>query len=288
MKIQEVLAESQHFLKPGELRGSYTDVQLRALGFRQVQNGSWYISKPRWQQLIQSGQLQETEQEILEITRISPQGFEAGEDYWFRNSYPRLSELKKINNKLSYRIKKTRSHGTIEIYTLDPSREIDFAAELTLDQFRAGDIDTWQVGTIGVNPRYRAQGLASLLYQIYFREVNPTLISGDMQTPGGRRNWASLARNPNIEVTGLLGIGLDFTDQDLPKATVDAWIEKIMSMGAVYRGERGWWYWFQIPIESKDKVLKVTKFKLYHDEGQIPSFGKISYFMLLLATWKGR
>lgn len=40
------------FLRPGELRGSYTDKQLLALGFKQSQNGSWYIKKAVWDKLV--------------------------------------------------------------------------------------------------------------------------------------------------------------------------------------------------------------------------------------------
>lgn len=47
------------FLRPGELRGSYTNAQLQALGFRQARNGAWFIPQRRWQELTQSGQLRE-------------------------------------------------------------------------------------------------------------------------------------------------------------------------------------------------------------------------------------
>lgn len=63
MKILDILKEQQsfHFLRPGELRGSYTNQQLQSLGFRQARTGAWYIAKPRWDQLIRSGQLKEND-----------------------------------------------------------------------------------------------------------------------------------------------------------------------------------------------------------------------------------
>ena len=52
-------SQGMKFLRPGELRGSYSDTQLRAMGFRQARNGAWFISQRRWDQLTQSGQLRE-------------------------------------------------------------------------------------------------------------------------------------------------------------------------------------------------------------------------------------
>ena len=42
------------FLKPGELRGSYTDQQLRNLGFKQARNKSWFIPQTRWDYLVKN------------------------------------------------------------------------------------------------------------------------------------------------------------------------------------------------------------------------------------------
>jgi hypothetical protein len=40
------------FLRPGELGGSYSDDQLRSMGFRRAINGTWYISRAMWEKLI--------------------------------------------------------------------------------------------------------------------------------------------------------------------------------------------------------------------------------------------
>jgi len=47
------------FLKPGELKGSYSDYQLLAMGFKKSQNGSWYIPQVKWDKLIASSQIGE-------------------------------------------------------------------------------------------------------------------------------------------------------------------------------------------------------------------------------------
>lgn len=49
------------FLRPGELKGSYTDAQLQALGFKKSQTGSWVISQDKWKQLVQNKLISETE-----------------------------------------------------------------------------------------------------------------------------------------------------------------------------------------------------------------------------------
>jgi hypothetical protein len=64
MRAQEFITENSgkyKFLRPGELRGSYTDSQLRALGFRQSQSGSWYIALDKWNELVRTKQISESE-----------------------------------------------------------------------------------------------------------------------------------------------------------------------------------------------------------------------------------
>lgn len=50
------------FLRPGELKGSYTDSQLRQLGFRQARNGSWFIAQHKWEQLVRTRQIESLEE----------------------------------------------------------------------------------------------------------------------------------------------------------------------------------------------------------------------------------
>lgn len=47
------------FLKPNQLSGSYTDDKLRSLGFNKSSNGSWYIRRTKYDELVKSGQLKE-------------------------------------------------------------------------------------------------------------------------------------------------------------------------------------------------------------------------------------
>ena len=46
------------WLKPGELRGSYTDQQMRDRGFNQTGTGKWFILLSRWHELIAKKEIQ--------------------------------------------------------------------------------------------------------------------------------------------------------------------------------------------------------------------------------------
>jgi len=75
------LKEALHFVRPGELRGSYSDQQMLQMGFRRAQNGAWYIDQRRWDALLQRGQLREinANDELTVSQQI--------EDYFFKRGY---------------------------------------------------------------------------------------------------------------------------------------------------------------------------------------------------------
>jgi hypothetical protein len=58
MKIFEITSKYK-FIRPGQLRGSYTDQQLTQLGFKKSPNGGWYIETYKWDNLVKSGKLYE-------------------------------------------------------------------------------------------------------------------------------------------------------------------------------------------------------------------------------------
>lgn len=59
-----------------------------------------------------------------------------------------------------------------------------------------------QVNTITVDEDYRGQGIAKALYGIVLTIMKRPLVAGSSQTPGGRRNWASLSQIPGVEMKG--------------------------------------------------------------------------------------
>lgn len=68
-----------------------------------------------------------------------------------------------------------------------------------------------KVDTITVDEDYRGMGIAKALYGIVLTILKFPLLAGQLQTPGGRRNWVSLASIPGVEVKGYFG----FSDNEL-------------------------------------------------------------------------
>ena len=99
-----------------------------------------------------------------------------------------------------------------------------------------------QVETITVDEDYRGRGLAKALYGIVLSIMRRPLLAGKSQTPGGRRNWASLSQIPGVEVNGYVAI--DDYDLDpandlspLGKKQSEAMIDTLMGrLGAEYIG----------------------------------------------------
>jgi len=63
-----------------------------------------------------------------------------------------------------------------------------------------------QVNTITVDEDYRGVGIAKALYGIVLTILKRPLLAGTSQTPGGRRNWVSLASIPGVEMKGWIAI----------------------------------------------------------------------------------
>jgi GNAT superfamily N-acetyltransferase len=61
-----------------------------------------------------------------------------------------------------------------------------------------------QVDTITVDEDYRGGGIAKALYGIVLTIMKRPLLAGGSQTPGGRKNWVSLASIPGVEMKGYI------------------------------------------------------------------------------------
>jgi hypothetical protein len=66
-----------------------------------------------------------------------------------------------------------------------------------------------QVDTITVDEDYRGVGLAKALYGIVLTIMKRPLLAGSSQTPGGRKNWVSLASIPGVQMKGYFGMDED-------------------------------------------------------------------------------
>ncbi len=63
-----------------------------------------------------------------------------------------------------------------------------------------------QVNTITVDEDYRGGGIGKALYGIVLTIMKRPLVAGSSQTPGGRKNWASLSQIPGVELKGYVAI----------------------------------------------------------------------------------
>ena len=106
--------------------------------------------------------------------------------------------------------------------------------------------DAYQVNLIYVDPKARGQSIAKSLYGIALYTLKLTLMAGNEQTRGGRRNWASLSQIPGVEVKGIVVVDDYYLGAVTPaqannmsaqaKRSVDNIIDTVMQLGGDYLG----------------------------------------------------
>jgi GNAT superfamily N-acetyltransferase len=78
-----------------------------------------------------------------------------------------------------------------------------------------------QVDTITVDEDYRGQGVAKSMYGVVLSILRRPLLAGRSQTPGGRRNWISLASVPDVEIKGYIAINQSRFDNQNSDKDID-------------------------------------------------------------------
>ena len=117
-----------------------------------------------------------------------------------------------------------------EIRILDQSGQ-EAVGQLKLMRVGFPINNAYQVSTVTVDEDYRGQGIAKSLYGVALSILKITLIAGSQQTPGGKRNWMSLAQIPGVEVRGY--VELDNNDINKEKN-----VDTVMGqLGGDYLGE---------------------------------------------------
>ena len=89
----------------------------------------------------------------------------------------------------------------LEIRILDQSGQ-EAIGQLKLLRVSFPIDNAYQVSTVTVDEDYRGKGIAKSLYGVALSILKITLLAGSQQTPGGKRNWMSLAQIPGVEVRG--------------------------------------------------------------------------------------
>lgn len=143
------------------------------------------------------------------------------------------------------------------------------------------------VTMIAVDPERRGQGIARALYGIYLSILKYPLLAGTDQSPGGRRNWLSLANIPGVVVQGYIPVMDsdfdDFKDQsDLYGKKFNKFLSSVMAMGGEYLGQKSPRHYFAFDVVPGNGELEPAvkkQLKLYGYE----EFGNLG----LYAVWDG-
>lgn len=200
---------------------------------------------------------------INEIETITDINF----DSWVKDTRLNPKQLKKLpgNNPYYY----TFNDDQLTIWhNKNPVAKLEI--KKMSDGFPFPIENAYSVLGIGVLSDYRGQNLAKSLYGLVLLPppigLGATLLSDTSQTQGGKRNWASLARIPGVEVTGLVTISLIFQDE-INMQIIDDLFGKL---GGVYIGESPIRIYYQIPVSVSDNqiqdVVKNSKVSIYGKE----------------------
>jgi len=258
---------------------------------------------------------------LSEIERLSKDDYTGGKDELEIYKTPGEKKLVPLpgNRELSYSIRADRDGTRQFIFIVDPNAsskpvrgryeyrdefEKRFAkwqknpnqavpkivAKLSIEAFNSPIPNAVQVGSITVDEDYRGRGLARSLYGIVLYIMKKTLVAGNEQTPGGRRNWVSLTNIPGVEVKGFVQIDTDdveFNPKEYPdfpvyqqamkkrEKFIDTMHDNIMKLGGQFIGKNKYAeYWAFDVLPGKGELAPAVKnslSKLYSDRGEEPT-----------------
>jgi len=229
---------------------------------------------------------------LTEIAAMPAHQFAGGKDMLGMYQKPAKKNLKPLpgGTDLQYAIVKgTHFYGTI-VQIVDPGMpgitRPEVVAVLNLDSSNLPN--TVQVGSITVDEDYRGRGLARALYGIVLTIMQKNLVSGSGQTPGGRRNWMSLASIPGVEVQGLVRIPNQIFDMARTATVSPQWrkyaertVDQIMELGGQFHSkDNNSTYWLFDVVPGKGSLQPAVKNALSRLYGYDSD-------NLLLATWTG-
>jgi hypothetical protein len=150
-----------------------------------------------------------------------------------------------------------------------------------------------QVDTITVDEDYRGMSLAKALYGIVLTIMKRPLLAGSSQTPGGRRNWLSLASIPGVEMKGYFSMDEDELDtrpspyDTITPARANKNIDIIMGklggqhIGSSRHGEE--FFAFDVKPDTTKQELKA-----YIDTSLSKVYGGYNSSTGLYAVWTGQ
>jgi len=216
---------------------------------------------------------------VTEIEAISAYQYSGGKESLSDYNNINSAQLKPLpgGSRFAYAIE---SEGYLtKVFIVDPKKNPTDAIavlELTTDSLPIPG-KPLAVETITVDEDYRGQGLAKALYGIVLTIMKRPLTAGSAQTPGGRRNWLSLANTPGVEVKGIIQV-----DHDDPDTNTDDFTDQLMQLGGQFIGQDKYascWAFDVVPGKGELKpYIKNALSKIYDEDGPTT----------LLATWSGQ
>jgi GNAT superfamily N-acetyltransferase len=233
------------------------------------------------------------QESLTEIAPLPANTFSGGKDMLGMFQTPAKKHLKPLpgGTDLQYAIETNRYGSIVQI--VDPGMpgitRPEVVAVLNLEPVQYYKLpNTVQVGSITVDEDYRGRGLAKALYGIVLTIMRKNLVSGSGQTPGGRRNWLSLASIPGVEVRGLVRITNQVFDMNQTatvtpqyKKYADRTMDQIMELGGQFFSQddhSNYWLFDVVPGKgSLQPAVKNALSRLYGYDSD----------NLLLATWTG-
>jgi hypothetical protein len=227
---------------------------------------------------------------INEIERLKKSDYSGGKDAMTTGALPQKVIQLPGGSGLTYSAERALGGYKVKIWdpagTDKPTRLGQLVGSLALKYVRKFPINnTVMVETITVDENYRGSGIAKALYGIVLVQLGLTLLSGEGQTPGGRRNWVSLSKIPGVEVQGWVALYDSEIDPEREGQAALRKIDTIMGkLGADYLGQSGKQHFFAYPVEpgstEMQPVMKTYLTKLYHNN--VPDFDTG-----MIARWLG-
>jgi hypothetical protein len=239
---------------------------------------------------------------LPEIERITTRDYEGGEEYLDSPEIKKFTPLPGGSG-LLYNIRNANLASPI-VTIWDPTptttkqqektqqtgrQQPQIIAMLVLDSLGQGLFpipNALQVNNITVHEDYRGRGLAKALYGIVLAIMKRPLVAGNIQTPGGRRNWLSLSQIPGVDVSGYVVI--EDYDLDPDNDEAESMINTLMGrLGAQYIGadRRGTQRFFAFPVQSNrtgaelEAMVKTKLSRVYNENYNVETG--------LYAVWNG-
>ena len=250
--------------------------------------------------IIDIRELMRAKEFIVEIEPIPSDHYPGGAEALLRRTKLKIPGLKPVpgmGSNFGFDVSSSDDLTHIDIYVKE--KDGRFRNVATLSIHPAGSNfpvkNAYMVWYITTHENYRGLGLASKLYELYFRYVGKVLLSGLEQTPGGQRNWVSMFKSDNLAVYGLTAIkDTDFTTDKSKEGAarradqLDSHIQDLMDLGAEYVGTartgKHKKYWFRVPLRrDRNKLgalLKTSNVRMY-------SKNETETRSVLMATWAG-